>query len=263
MKLLSIVAIVMSQAGWDPEAFLQRCGFVPNQDQPGFSEFRGQLVGKRRLDGAGITLSYGYRPTIKEEFSQMTGREQYEALPLSAYARVTPSAIPLGSDFRCNGHATFFRMKVLGRYELVDASIRIPSKVTSSGSVDPQRGVDIPEQYKAELEFIVRTVLAHMVSRRLANASTANVGGQSCETYTETESDKRMVNVAAWANARGHAFRWNEETNVIALTKGTNTILVPLGSRKIKVGSQWLDTGEIIALKSAKAYVRLDALEPG
>jgi hypothetical protein len=168
----------------------------------------------------------------------------------------------MGSDFRVLYQGPETRAKATGRYEVADVALFLPVK-QDGDSYAPTFGRDVPDRFREELEYLTRSLLANLVARRLTQPDTLTIGTQSCPTYVETKSSKRVISVKEWATGRGYAFRWNEDTNLIALTKGDQMIIVPLGSRKIKVGSQWRDTGEIIALKEGKVFVRLDAVEPG
>ncbi len=246
----------------DPTPIAARLGFTKLRYPASISEAEAYYPFTRDTDGTNVAVSFSAKPALTEVFVENHSPGGGDTTPLSVYDAGTWSEIPLGSDFRVHYQGPTARAMTLGRFELVNVVMTLP-RVPHGRFHKPLYGRDVPDRYREELEYLVRTLLANLVARRLTEPGTVMIGNQSCPTYREMESGKRMISVEGWGRGRGHTFRWNEDTNVIALTKANQTIIVPLGSRKIKVGSQWRDTGEIIALKEGKVFIRLDAVEPG
>ncbi|MEQ1823644.1 MAG: hypothetical protein ABL949_14135 [Fimbriimonadaceae bacterium] len=260
-----LVNSIAPQNSFDPTPIAAKLGYQTAGEPIPSGEYGRDFRFVRSSDGANLMISFQALSSQNEAYRQDRGPGASEPIGLAAYGTVTPSQMPIGSDFRisCSGIDGSIRAKTMGKFEFVDCCLLLPLRKSASGYAEKVFGNEIPENFKEEIEFAVRSVLASIVARRFTEADTTIIGSQSCLTYMEIRSNKRVISVKEWAAGRGYAFRWNEDTNVIALTKGDLMVIVPLGSRKIKVGSQWRDTGEFIALKDGKAFVRLDAVEPG
>ena len=221
---------------------------------------REEVSAKRRSDGARLDFYVEESSTLKEEFQWNTDRERYEQTPLSAFETDTPSGMPIGSDFRTIGRGNFFRAKALGRYERVDVSIHTAPDVDANGYMI-QNDNEAPQSAKSLVELMIRQCVSRLVAHRLVTQSNVTINGAPCPGYLDTRSNHRFLDLRIWGLAYNWQHRFNEDTATAILTRGNRTLIVPLGSRKIKVGSNWVETGDVIAFKNERMFVRHSFLQ--
>jgi hypothetical protein len=120
-------------------------------------------------------------------------------------------------------------------------------------------------QHQLFAELVARHAIARAAGRRLENPTRTAIGGQPCVVMTESRSDRTFVELSDWALARGWSIRTNPDTAVTALTKDDRTILVPLGSRRIKSSEGWQEMGDLVMQvqygSSTRTFVPLASLE--
>lgn len=135
--------------------------------------------------------------------------------------------------------------------------MRIGKEAILSGTIDltdPNKREDAKK-----FEAIMRHALGRLAARRLASATSVSINGHSVPRLRDAATGRYFAKLDSWAAANGWSYRWNPDTAMIALSKGSRTAVVPLGARKIKVDGTWRDTGEVVLEKSG-VYVNLASL---
>jgi hypothetical protein len=107
-------------------------------------------------------------------------------------------------------------------------------------------------------ENVARWVLAEWSSRAMTG-QTQTVGGHTIPGLT-THENLRLGNVRQLALKKGLSYRLNEETGFATVSSGTRTIVLPLGSPKIKVGNEMRDLGQIVVAVNKEPYVPIAEL---
>jgi hypothetical protein len=110
-------------------------------------------------------------------------------------------------------------------------------------------------------ETIARYSLANLAGQRTGTKRNERRSGITADFAIDDKTDVLVVSVPDWARARGYSYRLNPDTAIIALTKGENTILIPLGAKAIKVGNEWRELPDIVRTKEAEHLVPFNAIE--
>jgi hypothetical protein len=110
-------------------------------------------------------------------------------------------------------------------------------------------------------ETIARYTLANLAGQRTGTKRNERRSGITADFATDDKTDVLVVSVPDWARARGYSYRLNPDTAIIALTKGENTILIPLGAKAIKVGNEWRELPDIVRTKEGEHLVPFNAIE--
>jgi len=111
-----------------------------------------------------------------------------------------------------------------------------------------------------DVEGIARKIIASVAGKNSTQRPNAVVNGQSMPCRKGAEG-KDMVPLASWCSARGISVSTNSRLGTATFTRNGKTVIIALGARAIKVGADWRDLGDTIALHEGKWYVPLAALE--
>jgi hypothetical protein len=107
-------------------------------------------------------------------------------------------------------------------------------------------------------ESVARWVLAEWSPKSMTSQN-QTVGGHTISGL-RTRDNLRLGNVRQLALKKGWNYRLNEETGFATVTAGNRTIVLPLGSPKIKVGNEMRDLGQIVVAVNKEPYVPITEL---
>ena len=260
LALISILPLSLDSVEPIPIDLLHSYGFeLYKRISPPFDrEQRERILFRRAADGTSLHIGVRGLPSLKESITPFTDIEQHDNMALWLFKPDSPSGVDLGSHSLWYYKKGFMRTKIVGRYERVDAQMRMGADVIKSGAVDlsdPNRREDAKK-----FEVVMRHALARLALRRLSPTSALTINGKSIAQLRDGATGRKFVRLDSWASAKGWGYRWNSLTAMAALTKGSRTVLIPLAARSIKVDGSWKDTGEIIVMKDSGLFVNAASL---
>lgn len=213
------------------------------------------LLAVRTYEGLTISLNVQKIEDAVDAYSENDLHGEGEQVPTALFVHPIPSRTPLGVCSAWIERQNTFYGKAVGRFE----------KVWSLMYFQPPRSDESPRQLEDEhkllAERVIRLTLARAAGIRLIEPTSMTLSGRSVAARIEKHSRVQSVKLDDWAAARGWSARWNAQTSTTAMSKGGRVVLVPAGSRQIKIGYEWVETGDVIALVDNATYVRLPALE--
>lgn len=120
---------------------------------------------------------------------------------------------------------------------------------------------------RAGAQRLVESVARHLVGRRSYRrtrpAGSLTLWGRELPARTREGRAERWVPLGAWAAAQGATVRTNVENGTALATLGGTAILVPLGGKRIKIGSNWVDLPAPVAWWDSDWYLPVEALPSG
>ncbi len=111
-----------------------------------------------------------------------------------------------------------------------------------------------------DLEGIARRVIAAVAGKDSSALSNVTVAGQSLLRRRGADG-VALVPLHSWCEARGITLSTNSRLGTASFSRNGHTVIVPLGARAIKLGSQWVDIGDTVALHEGNWYAPLNLLE--
>ncbi len=170
-----------------------------------------------------------------------------------------PSGVPLGTDQRWRETEILLQVTSKGEHELVIVQTVEPGESDEKGflRIRPRART----QDKRLVELVSRHCLARWVAHRLGPSSTRQLGGGAVLSAANSLRRFDHVDLSGWAGIRGWQCAIDENLGTATLRKGGRTVLVPLGSSKIKDRSDWVDVGDVIAERDGRWLVPFPALE--
>lgn len=113
---------------------------------------------------------------------------------------------------------------------------------------------------KVDVEGVARRILAAVAGKDSTALSNTTVGGQSIPRRQGAEG-VALVPLSSWCTVRGVELVVNNRLGTASFFRNGHTVVVALGARAMKVGSEWRELGDTIALHDGKWYVPFNALE--
>ena len=99
-------------------------------------EQRERILFRRTNDGTSLDIGATGLSFLKESIKPLVDEEQYDNMALALFKPDSPSGVDLGSHSLWYYDKGFMRTKIVGRYERVDAQMRMGADVIKSGAVD-------------------------------------------------------------------------------------------------------------------------------
>jgi hypothetical protein len=161
----------------------------------------------------------------------------------------TPSRMPIGAGSVYDHKSKLADIQVYTDYEQV--SVRWFCSEPDTDHFDHSLPL---------VESVARYTLANLAGQRSSPAFTLGVR-KDVAFSTDQETKVLLIRVRDWARARGYRYRFNPDTAIVGLAKEGRTILVPLGAKAIKVGSEWLDLPDIVRSVRGEHFVPFAAIE--
>lgn len=167
------------------------------------------------------------------------------------------SDLPLGDVvFSAVGPATTVLRSRTGRF-IVEVAITARPERSATG-VRWRR--DDPEGDAERVEGIARYLTARQAYRASTAAASRSVAGTQVSARTFGGRPEPWVAIQDWARARGASLRVNERRGTAQLTLNGVDVIVPLGAKRIKVGTEWADLPGPVAWWDSDWYVPLGQL---
>lgn len=104
-------------------------------------------------------------------------------------------------------------------------------------------------------ERLARVAMARAAGLRLGGLGTVAFPGYQALGASCTKTARKYVGLSAWANAKGWLVERNEELAYWTLRKGSNAIVVPVGTNRIKVNGSWRVLPDLVMEKEGYRLV--------
>lgn len=152
-----------------------------------------------------------------------------------------------------------------GKSQIILESCSFQTRVRVKMQCGQQRFNGVPKPISAlsnddytMVEAIARWELATKTAEAYA-ASTYSLSGQSVP-CRRSGNIRIHLDAARWAQLKGYTFRLNRDTGCAVVGRPQGTILLPLGSPKVKVGTEWIDIEDVVLADGEKPMIPLQVI---
>lgn len=173
---------------------------------------------------------------------------------------IPSSGVPIGKNVRLHSYKGHLNLTVSNNWERCRALLFSPMIVNGrSRRIRPDDHSDKEEW----LESIVRQAMGRFASRRAGAINIRAISGGSVPTFVASSTGTVMVDLIAWAGARGVALNLNQSLRRASFSWRGKSHLLALATDQIKIGNQWHTMPDIVIEHQDKLWVPLTTLEVG
>lgn len=171
--------------------------------------------------------------------------------PLPQTTSRVPSGLPLGEEVKCFEPGKRVRIVVsAGNWCLhIDTTYR--SRLVG-------RALEFSNQSLAEdwvlAERLGRRLLGRLAGLESAALADSRVNGRNVNAR-RSAGGATLLDLTEWCSAKGIALNLNTQASMASFSANGRTIILPLASNQIKIGSNWVKADEISLLHEGKWFV--------
>jgi hypothetical protein len=110
------------------------------------------------------------------------------------------------------------------------------------------------------LDRYARQILANVAARRLGPLQEARFSANKYHWAHSLWGGATMVNLTEWANAHNIVVDQAAESQTVSFKSGDESYLVPLGSKAIRIGSQWKQMKDVVMKRGSDWFVSSEFL---
>jgi hypothetical protein len=255
-SLLIITAMLASPAQAVPVALIEGQGF----------RFLGNTPAARFDGGAGMYFNR-QNPSAKLTVNLRTEyhapsrkldlfRDPMGPASLEGLGPTSPSSLPIGFDWLYRN--TLGSMQIFARSEREEVSVTY----TPAGTFGGSRPGPVNEPTAAAfVERVARVTLARAAGLRLEAPRQTQLEGTAVTLRRDASKGIDHVDVRQWASARGWSVQLDSDSTTLTLSRSGKSILLPLASGTMRVGTAWRDAGDVVAQADNRWFAPFKALE--
>ena len=167
------------------------------------------------------------------------------------------SGLPIGTTARRSASSGSAYLDTYDGNVFVDVVVSYRGRPTNGG---PDWLRDDPTGDLVRCEGLARRVLAKLRGNKAAMANPMVINGVTVSTAVGPRGE-RLVNLEQYCQAWNLSVNSNIQLGTASFTVGGEQVVIPLAAKKIKDGSQWIESTDISLIKNGKWYVSFAALQ--